>query len=951
MNDSMESYFAKADEVLKEYGAQSAVFVRDGSFYEMYGLVRLQDIQIQAIAKLCQLTIHNRKKNKVSVKVIGFRDYKLNTYIGTLQKNNYTVAVVSDESDEMILHSPGTSLLEDDNGKSNSSVCVWLQKIRCDRLVVGMSSVDIISGVSSIYEYDEENTLSPTTYDQLEQFISINNPAEIIFIHNLEENIMDRAVKCLNLTYQHLHIMSRDGSVGEKNRERIINCEKQTYQKEILERFFSKDAYVKHRDHISSYPVAMQAYCFLLDFLYKHNPNLVLGIKEPSFQNTSNYMVMSNHTLKQLNILGDKNENTLSSILNQCVTAVGMRKMHLQISHPITNKQALELEYDTTEHLIKECDISMMRKGLTGLKDTEKLNRKAVMQKAKPSDLLSLANDLQKISGLLNTVEKNKIMKEYIKNVGVKDNIIETTDLVIKKIRNTVQEGENYIVAGSNRQHDRQTQEWENTLNVWDAIKSELNSKIGDFEGVNEDYVKVDKAGYSFVTTKRRGAYLEKCYAKVRNEEITLTFRKNRRNSQFKLDVSAFTYTQMGAGHICISSQQIREVSERVCQAKTSVMRSCDGLFEEFLRLFVVECGSLVEDIVFAVGQIDCIYTKAYVAKKMNYCKPTISEAADNNMISARGVRHPLVEALLEDEIYVPNDILFDDKHLGYLIYGTNATGKSCYIKSIGIAVIMVQSGFFAPCVSMVYSPFDKLYTRITGGDDMHKGLSTFALEMMEFRTILCQSDVNSLILGDELCSGTEVDSAIGIFVAGLKALDNRNCCYMFATHYHEIARYEEITSTKRLHIKHMSVRYDRESDILVYDRRLKNGPGESMYGLEVCKSLHMPPCFMDYAHEIRTKYKSNTLCLLDGKTSTYNSKKVKGMCEMCNCGVGEEVHHLQFQREANGNDYIQNSFHKNHIANLMTVCGKCHQKLHQGEKRGMKRVKTTKGVILVNVD
>jgi DNA mismatch repair protein MutS len=145
-----------------------------------------------------------------------------------------------------------------------------------------------------------------------------------------------------------------------------------------------------------------------------------------------------------------------------------------------------------------------------------------------------------------------------------------------------------------------------------------------------------------------------------------------------------------------------------------------------------------------------------------------------------------------------------------------------------------------------------------------------------------------------------------------------------------------------------MSVVYDKELDALIYDRILKEGPGNSMYGLEVCKSLHLPQDFLDAAYEIRVKYHPETGSILSLKTSQYNSKKVIGMCEKCGKNMGTEVHHLQHQAQADTNGIISNTdalFHKNNLANLMTLCDKCHNEEHKVNKKGSRRVKTTKGV------
>jgi DNA mismatch repair protein MutS len=145
-----------------------------------------------------------------------------------------------------------------------------------------------------------------------------------------------------------------------------------------------------------------------------------------------------------------------------------------------------------------------------------------------------------------------------------------------------------------------------------------------------------------------------------------------------------------------------------------------------------------------------------------------------------------------------------------------------------------------------------------------------------------------------------------------------------------------------------MSVSYNREHECLVYDRKLKEGSGPRIYGLEVCKSLFMGDEFLDQAHAIRNKYYPESCGELSNKMSHYNAKKIRGMCEMCGERMGEEIHHINQQSAADTQGYI-GSFHKNHTANLMSVCGDCHNKFHHSDNITLTkpvRTKTTKGYI-----
>jgi DNA mismatch repair protein MutS len=268
----------------------------------------------------------------------------------------------------------------------------------------------------------------------------------------------------------------------------------------------------------------------------------------------------------------------------------------------------------------------------------------------------------------------------------------------------------------------------------------------------------------------------------------------------------------------------------------------------------------------------------------------------------------------------------------------------------LGISIILAQAGMFVPCSEFIYKPYSAIFSRILGNDNLFRGLSTFAVEMSELRVILKLSDANSLILGDELCSGTETESALSIFVSGLIEMHKNKSSFIFATHFHEIINYEEINSLEQLSFKHMAVHYDRELDALVYDRKLMDGPGNRMYGLEVCKSLHLPDEFLEQAYQIRSKYFPDTKGELSHSISKkYNSKKIKGICEVCNKEIGTEIHHLNAQKTADDDGFIEtddgNVVHKNHPANLMSICEECHDNYHENDEEFvLTRKKTSKG-------
>jgi DNA mismatch repair protein MutS len=165
------------------------------------------------------------------------------------------------------------------------------------------------------------------------------------------------------------------------------------------------------------------------------------------------------------------------------------------------------------------------------------------------------------------------------------------------------------------------------------------------------------------------------------------------------------------------------------------------------------------------------------------------------------------------------------------------------------------------------------------------------------------------------------MDSALSIFVSGLVDIYHQNSSFIFATHFHTLQTFDEISQMPKLKMKHLTVRYNYEHKTLVYGRTLCEGPGESTYGLEVCKSLSLPETFLTRAYEIRNR-QMNSGSILLYKESKYNREKIRSVCEFCKKVQGSEIHHLEYQKDSS-----LPMVH--HVANLSSICEKCHDHIH----------------------
>ena len=661
-------------------------------------------------------------------------------------------------------------------------------------------------------------------------------------------------------------------------------------------------------------------------------------------------------------------------MLNNCQTPMGKRKFQYNFLNPVFDEKYLQREYDITEYYLNNFDNydNAFKIKLSSIKDLSKIQRQVFLKKISPKTFYSFYNNIITIKEIFKIINNDKELINYFnvyeKNISnisdycdnITNFINKHINIVLSKdIEQTYNFETNFINYGVDNELDQKTETLLESETKLEEIRSYLSSLIENKEkknGKTNDYVKIhetDKNNYSLVSTTRRCKLLADALPKD-NKIVSLTFivKNKTKIFDFKYSKTQFNYEKQSASNNYIVDEQISSLCKNISTIKVSMKDQITLVYNKFIEQFETY-QSQIETIINFITLLDVLHTKSELAKKYNYCKPNIVNS-DKSFVDTKKLRHCLIEQFQNNELYVTNDIVIGDgKTDGILLYGTNAVGKTSLIKALGISIIMAQAGLYVPCSEFNFKPYKYIFTRIIGNDNIFKGLSTFAVEMSELRTILRLTNENSLILGDELCSGTEILSAISIFVAGIQQLQKCKSSFIFATHLHEIVDYEEITSLTTVKLKHMEVIYDKQKDLLIYDRKLRDGPGNNMYGLEVCKSLNLPQDFLDAAYEIRMKYHSDTGSILSLKTSSYNSKKIVGTCENCHKNQAKEVHHLQFQKNADDNGIISTSdtvFHKNNLANLMSLCEKCHNDLHQSSNKGSKRVKTTKGIKIQDV-
>jgi len=978
-----DQYFSITKEYTEKYGSQTILFYQVGAFFEMYGVqTKSGDILKSRVDEFTQVAQLNMSSKEIetdggAVVMAGFRDYSLDKYLKVATNNGFTAVVyIQNMSNPKNItrefhgiYSPGTYISYDTESSqqlSNNVICIWLTthkpfKSNHLQLVCGISSSHIFTGESSMFEYETPFIMNPTTFDELERYVSIISPSEAIIISSLSEKDTNTAIQYSGLRTNTIHKIVVETEKNVKKIEIVDNCQKQKYISHMLSTFFGEEAF-QVCSEFHTHIIATQSFVFLLNFLQEHNPDLVRKITLPTFNNSGDRMVLANHTLKQLNIIDDdtmdgKKSGKFSSVLsflNKCCNPMGRRVFQTQLTNPVFDEKWLNNEYNMIETFLREPEevLENTRKQLQKIRDLEKISRQIVTKKIYPNAIFLLYDSIRHIQNLNTVLCENQALTQYLCNNSsqkkdihsISEEVLRFIDSILsidkcKGIESNITD--NIIQPGICENLDQVSNEYTKNMNLFNTIYKTFNKMMHTNTSDETEYVKIhetEKSGSTLQITKKRAELLRQV---LKSQKETIEF-----SPDFIIPVKDIRFIKASASAEEIEFPQLTTVLKKIMVLKERITEEISKAFAKFLRTLEEEWYDKIEILIKWVIKLDVLQSKTYVARTYNYCKPIIENTNDQSFFDIKGLRHVLIEHIQQNEIYVTNDLTLStqDEYNGVLIFGTNAVGKTSLIRAVGIVIIIAQSGMYVPCSTLRYKPYTSIFSRILGNDNIFKGLSTFAVEMSELRIILKMANENSLVLGDELCSGTEIESALSLFSSGLIELHAKKSTFLFATHFHEMTKYEEIQSLENLGLKHMSVHYDKATNNLIYDRILKDGQGSRMYGLEVCKSLYMEESFLELAYSFRNKYFPEKKGELQHSPSYYNKKKIRGMCQMCKTEIAEETHHLSPQKDANDQGYI-GSFHKNHKANLASVCEKCHDKLHETNST-VKIKKSTNGYI-----
>ena len=623
-------------------------------------------------------------------------------------------------------------------------------------------------------------------------------------------------------------------------------------------------------------------------------------------------------------------------------------------------------------------------KYLNKIIDLERAHRKMTVGLLHPADLCGLLSSYENI---INTFEYLSNMDPIISTLIPSKEIVDQFMVLINEIKHDFNMEEcvkyhqdkitgNIFNEGVFSEIDEVCAKIDECFANFDGLnriisKTLLNDKDTSCKSSDDDLVLKlehnERDGYYLSTTQKRGAVLKKAVHGTPNFIIGGNVVKN--DLEFKNPTKTTTK---------IVSAFFKENSNRLVATTEKLKSMARTRFLGRIAYYSDNYTQVLNQIAKFVGELDVTKSACKTAAIYGYRRPKIVESdTEDSFILAKDIRHPIIERLGNDFEYVANDISvglnmettqfskFVADHLGeenrvntilngdqfndtkgILLFGTNASGKSSLMKAVGLNIILAQSGFFVPCKAMAFKPYHSLFTRINNNDNIFKGESSFAVEMSELRSILKRADRNSLVLGDELCAGTESISALSIFSSAVVKMEERGTSFIFATHLHELCNIKQVTKLEKVKMFHLKVIFSPEKDMLVYDRKLTPGNGPAMYGLEVCRAMKMEPDFLLLSEEIRKDLMGVKQAVLDNKQSKYNSKVYMHQCGVCNADA-EDVHHIKFQCTADSNKMIDGAIQKDSKSNLVPLCKSCHDRVHHGGLKIFGFKMTSNGAVL----
>ena len=795
----------------KEQYKDCILFYRLGDFYEMFfedAITVSRELELTLTGKSCG--------QEERAPMCGIPYHAVDGYLNRLISKGYRVAICEQVEDPKAakglvkrevtrIVTPGTNLNTQamDETKNN-----YLMGITYLDGLFGVSTVDVTTGDYYVTQVEELRQ----AMDEIIKF----SPSELIYNATLELSGIDLSdlKNRLNIALTPLADWYFDEEICEKEL-------KQHFKVGTLDGLGLKD-----------FEIGTIAAGSVLRYLFETQKNSLSHITRLLTYVPGKYMVIDSSTRRNLELtetLREKQKRgSLLWVLDKTKTAMGARMLRSFIEQPLIKKQDIEERLDAIEelnhHVITREE---MREYLDAIYDLERLMGRVSYKSANPRDMIALMNSLQMLPHIRTLVAELqasewKQIYEDIDPLGDIESLIEAA--IDPEPPLTIKEG-GIIKAGYNEEVDRLR-----------LAKTEGKNWLATLEAEERERTGIKNLKIKF--NRVFGYYLE----------VT--------NSYKELVPQEWIRKQTLANAERYTTPELKKMEEDILGAEDKLFSLEYDLFTEIRDKIAAEVLR-IQQTAKAVAKADAYVSLALVAERNRYVRPSINE---NGIIDIKNGRHPVVEQMIPNDMFVENDTYLDNEnHRISIITGPNMAGKSTYMRQTALIVLMAQIGSFVPAESAKIGIADRIFTRVGASDDLASGQSTFMVEMTEVANILRNATRNSLLILDEIGRGTSTYDGLSIAWAVVEHIADANklgAKTLFATHYHELTELEGRLDS----VNNYCIAVKEQGEDIIFLRKIIKGGADKSYGIQVAKLAGVPEDVLRRAYEIADQLTENDI-------------------------------------------------------------------------------------------
>lgn len=795
----------------KEEYKDCILFYRLGDFYEMFfddAIVASKELEITLTGKSCG--------QEERAPMCGIPYHAVDGYLNKLVGKGYKVAICEQVEDPKLakgivkrevirIVTPGTNLniqaLEETKNNFLMSI-VYLQN------KIGISIADVTTGDYYLTEVDDSKKLLDEIYKYLPTEI-ICNDALLVSGLDIEDlkGRMGMAVYALDSWY------FDDDS-----------C------KRIIMKHFKVNTLAGLG--VEDFPAGLIAAGALLQYLYETQKTGLEHFTHLYPYITSKYMLLDSSTRRNLELtetLREKQKRgSLLWVLDKTKTAMGARMLRSYLEQPLIDKTEIENRLDAIAALSEEpvCR-DEIREYLNPVYDLERLLGKVSYKSANPRDMIAFRNSLEMlgpIKAVLGGFDK-KFLNQINDEIDSMEDIYYLIDSsIVEEPPITIREG-GMIKEGFDADIDTLRHAKTDGKNWLAKLEEEDRERTG-IKGLKIKYNKV--FGYYFEVTNSYKNLVPEDY--IRKQTLA----------------NAERYT----------TPKLKELEDTILNAEDKLYTLEYDMFCKIRDSIATELVR-IQTTAKAVAKLDVFASLSLVAERNQYIRPVLNE---KGIIDIKGGRHPVVEKMIDNDMFIDNDTYLDNSsHCVSIITGPNMAGKSTYMRQAALIVLMAQIGSFVPAKSANIGIVDRIFTRVGASDDLASGQSTFMVEMNEVANILRNATSNSLLVLDEIGRGTSTFDGLSIAWAVIEHISNRRLLgakTLFATHYHELTELED----KMSNVNNYCIAVKEKGDDIVFLRKIIKGGADKSYGIQVAKLAGVPDFVIDRAKEIVEQLSDNDI-------------------------------------------------------------------------------------------